>query len=656
VCYNPSLTGKKKGGLKKATRNRGFLLANHHILWYNVIDVSDASLKEEIQMYIDCVRNSGKPYLRVAESYSIHVDGVRKNRKRTIRNIGPLSRFDDGKPNYLKRLQQSFKDGQPIIDGLSDLLENKPIARRVVIEFDRDTASDCNSDPKNVGYFLLNSLYDALGIYDVLNKHKSTTKTEYDLNGLTKLLAFGRVLSPDSKLETFLNRNQYVFEVTSSKNPIEVYRSLDALSEKGEAIQARMNYKIKNTIGRNTEVCFYDVTNYYFEIEQNDEDILDETGAVIREGLRKRGPSKEKKAEPIVQMGLFIDDNGIPIAYHLFPGNHIDQTTLRPALKKSIDKLHFGRVIIVADGGLNSDKNVSHILSEGNGYILAKSTKKCAKNVKKWILDQDGYEWNENRTFKTKSTIRKRTVKDENGKDIEITEKLICYWSKKHYDRELKENAKFIEYLESVVRFPDKLQDKPRKIEKFLKKTEVVKETGEIVDTRTCLSVDMDKIQEYINLLGYYTIMTSETDRSDREIINKYHGLSRIEDSFRITKSDLEGRPVYVRTPEHINAHFLICFIALTMIRLIQYKVLKFLGKSTLNEDGWEEGVSAERIKKALASFQADALPGGYFRLTKPTKDMCLILDALGIHADLRIPTASELRQLKYAFDKISVM
>jgi len=330
-----------------------------------------------------------------------------------------------GKPDYLARLRQSFKDGKPIIESLADLIEGKPVRRRIIVEYDLENEEDCFSDPKNIGYFLLDALYDALGICDVLSKHK-------------------------------------------------------------------------------------------FEIEENDEDMLDEAGAVVREGLRKRGPSKEKRAEPIVQMGLFIDDNGIPIAYRLFPGNNIDQTTLRPALKKSIDKLNFGKVIIVADGGLNSDKNIAHILSEGNGYILAKSTKKSAKSVNEWILDESDYEWNENRTFKVKSKVRKRTIKDENGEKVEITEKLICYWSKKHYDREVKENAKFIEYLESVIHFPDKLKDKPRKIEKFLKKMEIDKGTGEIVDTKTHLSVDMDKIQEYMALLGYYTIMTSETDKSDR--------------------------------------------------------------------------------------------------------------------------------------------
>jgi hypothetical protein len=128
-----------------------------------------------------------------------------------------------------------------------------------------------------------------------------------------------------------------------------------------------------------------------------------------------------------------------------------------------------------------------------------------------------------------------------------------------------------------------------------------------------------------------------------------------IEDSFRITKSDLEGRPVYVRTPEHINAHFLICFIALTMIRLIQHRVLKHQGKGTLNEDGWESGVTADKIKEALGSYQADALPGGYHRLTKPNDDMRLILKSMGVDADLRLPTATDIRRLKKSIDGVGI-
>jgi len=603
-------------------------------------------------MHIACVKNHGVPYLQLMESYSVIENGEKLYKKRTVFNIGPLAKFDDGLPDYLNRLRQSFTAGVPLISSLAQFVENAPERRNLVVSFDLNNDEDCFMNPKNIGYFILDALYDSLGIYDVLSKHKSQSKFDYDINGLTKLLLFGRVLFPDSKIKTFKSQSNYAFKIVNSEQLIEIYRALDILNLKADAIKQRINYKINNLIGRNTEVCFYDVTNFYFEIGENDPDELDDFGNVIQEGLRKNGVSKEKRRQPIVQMGLFIDDNGIPISYQLFPGNHTDQTTLRPAMEKNIDNMGFARVIVIGDGGINNGANIAHILNHGNGYILSKSPKKSDKQVKVWILDEEGYRWNAAKTFKVKSIIRKRKITDASGNVKEIEEKLVCYWSKKHYERQCRENADFIEYLNSVIANPDKLKDKPKKIEKFLIKDQVNKETGEIVKTSTQLSLNMAKIQQYLDLMGYYTIMTSEIEKSDEEIISKYHGLSRIEDSFRITKSDLEGRPVFVSKPEHINAHFLICFIALTMLRIIQYRILKHQGKDTLNMDGWESGLSASRIQKALKDWQADALPGGYYRLTKADEDLEQILEAFQIKGNLRMPTVKEINQMKYMIDK----
>ena len=602
-------------------------------------------------MFIELIKNNGTDYLRVVECYAFTEDGVKRHRRRVVKNIGPLSRYNDGKPDYLARLRRSFANGEPIIEGLTGLADADNTQRRITIPFDLDIENDCFCTPKNCGYFILDSLYDQLGIYDVLNSYKSRNSTAFDLNGICKLLVFGRVLSPDSKLATFEGRDDYLFPVTKSDHASEVYAALDCLNDASEAIQKRMNLKIRQAIGRNTEICFYDVTNYYFEIEENDEDVLDEQKRILIKGLRKKGVSKEKRGEPIVQMGLFMDDQGIPISYQLFPGNNTDQTTLRPALNKTIYNMDFGRVIIVADGGLNNGPNIAHILDAGNGYIVSKSTKKSDKTVKEWLLDESDYRWNDARTFKVKSQIRTRQVKAEDGSLRDITEKLVCYWSKRHYERERHENEKFIEYLESVIAFPDKLKDKPRKIEKFLKKTDFIPSTGEVVKTETLLSLDLDRIREYLDLMGYYTIMTSEIDKSDEEIISKYHGLARIEDSFRITKSELEGRPVFVRTAEHINAHFLTCFIALTMIRLIQHKILSSQGKPTDSTESWESGLSAERIHSALATWQADPLPGGYYRMTKPSPDLDAIATAFGFNPYLRLPIEPDLHKLKSTID-----
>ena len=606
-------------------------------------------------MFIELANNNGTAYLRIVEGYTFTKNGAKKHKRRIVRNIGPLSRFDDGKPEYLSRLRRSFAEGKPLIDSISDLTEDMPIRKKITIEFDVSDDSQIFCKPRGIGYFLLDAMYDSLGIYDVFNKQKSKESLSFDLNGAVKLLVFGRALEPTSKLSTFAQRNNYLFPVVGHQTQVDTYRALDELNRKSETVQKRMNLKIRQSIGRNTEVCFYDVTNYYFEIGENDADELDTQGAVLAPGLRKKGVSKEKRGEPIVQMGLFMDNNGIPISYQLFPGNHTDTTTLRPAMKKTIENMNFDRVIIVADGGLNSGPNITHILDGGNGYIVSKSTKKSDKTVKAWILDEAGYKWNDAKTFKVKSQIRTRSVKAEDGSSREITEKLVCFWSKKHYDRERHENEKFIEYLNSVIANPDKLKDKSMKVEKFLEKTTVDRKTGEVVNAATSLSIDMVKVQEYLDLMGYYTIMTSELDESDEEIISKYHGLSRIEDSFRITKSDLEGRPVFVRTPEHINAHFLICFIALTMIRLIQHEILIHQCKTTNSTENWESGLSAERIQSALREWQADPLPGGYYRITKPSADLEIILSAFGIDGNLKIPIEPELRQLKYSIDK-SVM
>lgn len=608
-------------------------------------------------MFIECVKNNGTKYLRLLESKTFSINGAPLHRRIVVLNIGPLSRFDDNKPEYLKRLRESFFTGEPLIPSLKDFVDKDKVneylsSQKIRFELDKSVDSDCYLNSKNIGYFLLDGLFDMLGIYDVLNKHKSRSNIDFDVIGLTKLLVFGRTLEPSSKYAAYKQKDDYLFPVTKSEDVKDVYLALDVLHEKALSIQKRMNLKIAKHIGRNTEVCFYDVTNYYFEISENDADVLDEEGKIIKAGLRKKGVSKENRCQPIVQMGLFLDDNGIPISYQLFPGNNIDQTTLRPAMKKTIDTMDFGRVIIVADGGLNSDKNIGHILNGGNGYIVSKSTKKSDKRVKKWILEEGGYTWNDNKTFKVKSQIRTRTIKLEDGRSKEISEKLVCYWSKGHYDKERRENEKFMEYLNSVCRNPDKLKDRPKKIEQFLKKTQIDKVTGEVVKTTTELSLDMDKIREYFDLMGYYTIMTSEVDKPDEEIISKYHGLSRIEDAFRITKSDLEGRPVFVRTPEHINAHFLTCFVSLAMIRIIQYKILQYQGKATNSTVKWEMGLSAERIQKALLEWNADALSGEYFKTKKPSGDMKVIFDAFGIDGDIRIPTIKELRSLKYAVDK----
>ena len=312
---------------------------------------------------------------------------------------------------------------------------------------------------------------------------------------------------------------------------------------------------------------------------------------------------------------------------------------------------------------MNTQENLYLLTDKGNGYIVSKSVKKSWKSYSSWIQNNDGYinlTSGDETTFKYKSRIIERTISyvdKETGEkhSKKIKEKEIVYWSKKHYERELHQNEKFIEYLESCKENPDKLKDKQRKSQEFIKVVQTDKITGEIIKTKPLVVLLEDKIQKYKDTMGYYMIITSEIDEDDKEIINRYHGLSRIEDSFRIMKSDLEGRPVFVWTEEHIRAHFLICFIALTIIRLIQYKLLKFQNKSTLNVDGWEQGITADKLKQTLKEFQADKINDEYFKISEINDDMKNILNSFDINFKFKDYTFKEIKELRKMINNIDL-
>ena len=594
--------------------------------------------------HIECVKNNSKPYLRLAESR--YVKDIGRQKKFVIKNLGPLSKFDDGKPDFLKRFREKFKNGEIDFDGIS-YYSNLPTKRTFEIDNEMNYIK-----LKNIGFLFLQSIYNSLGIYDLLREIKSNSKIEYDLNGLTKLLVFERILDPQSKKKTFGNKDKFLFPIVDSTDINQIYRTLDVLSENSKKIQNRMNTKIKNSsIGRNTSLTYYDVTNYFFEtmygdddvyeLDENNEIVKDENGEPIiaRKGFRKKGVSKENSKGPIVQMGLFIDNNGIPVSHKLFPGNTQDKTTFKNVLENDIDEMNLGRIITVADNGMNTQENKYLIVEKGNGYIVSKSVKKSWKSQRDWALEDEDYTYIKNNSnevaFKYKSRINEITLtyKNEDGTKSKkiIKEKEIIYWSKKHYEKELNQNKKFVEYLESCKENPDKLKDKQRKSQEYIKVLDIDKKTGEVIKIDKLIVFLDEKLEKYKETLGYYSIVTSEINEDDKEIINRYHGLSRIEDSFRIIKSDLEGRPVYVWTEEHIKAHFLICFIALTIIRIIQYKILKYENKSTLNVDGWEQGITADKIKQALNNFKACSDKNGTCLISTPDIQIEKIIKSLGI-------------------------
>lgn len=606
-------------------------------------------------MYIELFKNNGIDYLRLVSSKRVlDRQGCKVARKHVELNIGPLSKYNDGLPNYLERLRESFRCGKPLIQTLLPYACEKEVPTTHTLTFE-DGEPECIGHPKYFSQALLDSIFTEIGLSALFATLKHDSKIEYDLQGLVRLLVFGRILQPASKMATASQNEDYLPALVDHLNPYNVYDVLDVLHENKEKVIRRMNSSITKKMGRNPELVFYDVTNFFFEIEASDED--DEVDGEIIKGLRKNGVSKENRKQPIVQMGLFLDDMGIPITIEMFPGNTLDQATLRPALNNSIHRLGFNRFILVADRGLCSYKNTFHLLDAGHGYIVSKSIKKSTKEDRKWILNQEGY-INKGKNFKYKSRVITRIVKDEAGKLRQIKEKVVVYWSKDFYMREYHEHQSFLEFIDKLKHNPASFRvsaAQSRSIKKFLKKEVVNKDTGEILDSSKLLTmIDHDKLEEQTAMMGYYQIVTSELDMEPLEVIDKYHGLTQIEDQFRVMKGQLETRPVFVRTPEHIEAHLLICMIALTILRILQKKVMAASAPQTANAPFWTYGLSGERTQRALQNWKIEALPEEFYRFCNTDDpDLKLILDAFGIQIRPKLYTRGDLKQLK---SKISVV
>jgi len=621
-------------------------------------------------MHIVKFKNNGIDYLQIMQSHYNKV--TKKQQKTVVKNLGPLSRFDDGEPDFLPRLRERFRNGEIEFDGIA--YQNKSIAKLSFI------ANDTHEiELKNMGYFILEKLYKDLGINKVLQLEKSRSKIKYDLDGLMKLLVFGRILNPASKKATFEQRDDYVFPITTSNDIHEIYRLLDVLDKKSESIQMRMNTKIKNSsIGRKSDLTYYDVTNYFFETGYNDDDVyqLDDDGNVVldeqekpiilEKGLRKKGVSKENRKTPLVAMGLFIDQNGIPVSFNTFARNTQDKTTFKEMIKSSLNKQELGKVVVVADNGNHAQENLYLLASKGNGYIVSKSVKQ-KWNVKphtelskmgEWAKDDDGYACRYNTdgilTFKSKSRTYERTVDDKAGNSLTVKEKEVLFWSRGHYNKQLKDNRKFLEYLESCIDNPNKLKDKQRKSQEFIKVYQTDPKTGEILKTKPMLELLTKKIEKQKETMGYYCIVTSEIEKTDDEIIDSYHRLSRIEDSFRVLKGNMAARPVFVWNKKRINAHFLICFISLTITRLIQHYVLVHQGKDTFNLDGWEQGITVQKLQETLAGHNVTTDINGVCLFNKYSDDLKLLYQALGIDYHLPRPTIDEVNKFKNRINKMT--
>ncbi len=587
-------------------------------------------------MFVECFNNNGKKYLRLAESKYVVVNNKPSVKKNIIYNIGPLDKYDDGKPDYVQRLKDSFKNGNPLISSLLPYVDRKPNKETYDISF-KEGDPNCIGQTKLFSNALIERIMEEIGLTTFVGKYKQFTNFQFDLMGFVRLLMYGRILNPASKIATMNQNNDYYSEIIKDIYEYNVYDTLSFLYDYKTNLINWINKRLINKFNRTTNIIYYDVTNFFFEIEEPDED-----------GIRKMGVSKEHREQPIVQMGLFMDENGLPISIETFPGNTLDHLTLKDALNKTIKDLNLNRFILVGDRGMYRGDNSYYLTSNNNGYIISKSLEKTNKEEKEWALNDNGFTKISDE-FKYKSRVVKRKVK-VGDEEKDITEKVVIYYSKKFHDKQEHENKSFLDFIEKLQKTPENFRitkSQSKSLKKFLKKELVNSKTGETFKSNDIKAlIDFDKVNKYKESFGYYQIVTSELDMDDRKIIDTYHNLTLIEDQFRVMKSDLETRPIYVRTKEHITAHLLICLLSLIVIRIIQNKIKE--KKEPNKNKKWEMGLSGARIQAALNKWTISEISNGYYRFNNINdKDLKLILDSFDIKIPVKLFKKIELLNLK---------
>lgn len=539
------------------------------------------------------LRKTQKPkgtYLAIVEN--VYDSTLKKNRQRTIQGIG-----------YLEDLKAQYDDPAAFFSKLAaDMSREKKSRSRSSITIDTDSVMEEQEDnSSNVGYAVLKQIYKELELDKFWNWKTRNLSIQFSVDKIFRLLIFSRVLFPASKKETFENRGAY-FEAFGGFSLDDVYHSLDLIADNQEALQKWIYERSDRICARDVSVSYFDCTNYYFDIGRSDIDALGDDGNPVDEKgnptdakYRKRGPEKNHRPDPIVEMGLLMDRNGIPLAFDLFPGNESEKVHMRPILDRVKKEFTNSRTILVADRGLNTSDNIYFINGDNkgdhnqrDGYVYGQSVRGADAGFKAWVLakgygvtkirDEDGNKI----TFTHKSRIHPKELhvnvtvpgsKKKKKKTVRVDQKQMVYYSEKYAKKQRLDRQVMIERAKDLIQHPKKY-DKITAAGSaaYVKDIAFDKETGEVVEGRS-LELDTEKMQEEAKYDGYYSIVTSELGMDDLELRNIYRGLSRIEETFKISKSDFDSRPVYVRTNDHIDAHFTTCFVALVLIRLLQAKL-----------------------------------------------------------------------------------
>lgn len=502
--------------------------------------------------------------MRIVESYRDPV--TKKPKIRVIQNFGNKEKLLAENPNALQELQEKVEQ----MNAEKEKADVSVLSRRLqdFIELNLSPSAGKGAPIQNYGYEIYRMIWDELKLDSFFQyRQKKDTKIQFQTKYPIALMTFSRLLFPDSKLSTYEGKERFVHKYPC--NLEQLYRSLSFLASQKNQLEEHLNKQIAKMINRNLAVAFYDVTTYYFEsVEAND--------------LKKFGFSKDNKVNQVqVVMGLLIDDQGIPVSYELFPGNTNDFKTLEPVLLRLKEQYGIKKMIITADRGLNSKKNLLFLKSLGFEYIMGYKIRSGSKQAKDFVLDESGYTYI-SPDFKWKSCDFQSFVRVD-GKTHKIDDHLLITWSRKREIKDRKDRERIVEKSKALVESRAKLKSEMKKGgKKYVQLT--------LLDDDQ-ISFNEKQLEFDEQFDGYYGIQYSDSTLSPEEVLKAYHGLWKIEESFRVLKSNLEARPIYVWTETSIKGHFVICYLALVLQRILEYK---------LHTKGLD--YSTERIQDAIRS------------------------------------------------------
>ena len=575
-------------------------------------------------------KKRNKTQLSFVQGYRI--DG--KVKHKVIKNLGYLEDYLDQYEDPIAHFQQIAKEWNA----------DQETPDTIEVSLSEKLPDQC-FNRKNLGYAIIKLIYSKLQIREFFQNKQRQLPVEYNLNSVFSLLTFNRFLFPSSKKNAYETKDRFFDSFNFSLD--DVYRALGYFNRYSQELQKHLHDRVSSLVGRNSEKAYYDVTNYYFEIPYEDEDSPD----MERTVKRKKGPSKEHRKDPIIQMGLLMDSNGIPMAFHTFSGNESEKTNMLLAIQRVKKDYEIGRIIVIADRGLNTSDNTS-ILScpnasdekNNDGYVYGQSIRGADTEFKRWVLEQDGYittmEKNkdgEEIPFKHKSRLyaKEITKNDSNGVrrlKMTIYQKQLVYYSEKYAKKQKYEREKAVAKAMDLVKNPaNYTKATSQGCTAYINHISFSKDTGEIANGKE-LSINEEKIAEEALYDGYYSIVTSEKELSDKEIRDIYKGLWEIEESFKIIKSEFKTRPVFVSTEDHIQAHFLICFVTLVIMRVLE----QLIGKCH----------SVRQIRDSLVNYSCSYLDQNYY-LFDYRDDVILTMEkAFGLDLSKKIMPLSEIKRI----------